>query len=125
MKKSLFRFIDRLELLSCYALCFGFNTMFDFAKTLNVDSDLLRNFLKQLFDYQMYIVILLSFIVVIFHYQMVNRKKVELHCRVLVGDTIYTAVLRYTVECLAILCVAFTISVILNVILNINLANNA
>ena len=32
MKKSLFRIIDRFELLSLYVLCFGFNIMFDYAK---------------------------------------------------------------------------------------------
>ena len=64
MRKSLFRPIDRFELLSCYVLCFGFNTMFDYAKTLSIDSFLLQNFLKQLYDYQVLIILLLSFIVV-------------------------------------------------------------
>ncbi len=62
--------------------------MFDYVKTLNIESDLLQNFLKQFYDYQVLIVFLLTFIVVIFHYQMVHRKKIEVYCRILVGDTI-------------------------------------
>lgn len=47
MKKSLFRLIDRFELFSFYVLCFGFNVMFDYVKTLSIDSYLLQTFLKQ------------------------------------------------------------------------------
>ena len=124
MKKSLFRPMDRFELFSCYLLCFGFNSLSDYAKTLNIDSFLLRNFLKQVYDYQALIIFLLSFIVVIFHYQMINRKKVELHCRILVGDTIRGAVFRYFVENLIILGIALVFSVLLNVVLNIRLISN-
>lgn len=124
MKKSLFRLIDRFELLSCYVLCFGFNIMFDYVKTLSIDSYLLRTFLKQFYDYQVLIIFLLTFIVVIFHYQMLNRKKVELYCRILVGDTIRSATIRYIFECLVILGIAFVISMIMNVILGISLTNN-
>jgi hypothetical protein len=75
MKKSLFRLIDRFELLICYVLCFGFNIMFDYVKSLSIDSYLLQTFLKQFYDYQAVIIFLLTFIVIIFHYQMLNRKK--------------------------------------------------
>ena len=88
MKKSLFTKLDRFELLCCYILCFGFNFLFDYSKTLNIDSYFLQTFFKQLYDYQVFITVSLSFIIVIFHYQMIPRKKVEVHCRVLVGDTI-------------------------------------
>lgn len=124
MKKSLFRHIDRFELLSCYVLCFCFNVMFDYAKTLSIDSYLLQSFLKQFYDYQVLIIFLLTFMVVIFHYQMLNRKKVEVYCRVLVGDTIRSATIRYFFECLVILGIAFVISIIMNGILGIILTNN-
>lgn len=75
MKKSLFRLIDRFELFSFYVLCFGFNVMFDYVKTLSIDSYLLQTFLKQFYDHQALIILLLTFIVVINHYQMLNRKK--------------------------------------------------
>lgn len=124
MKKSLFRPIDRFELLSCYVLCFIFNSMFDYVKTLNIESDLLQNFLKQFYDYQVLIVFLLTFIVVIFHYQMVHRKKIEVYCRILVGDTILSATIRYICECLVILGIALIISMVMNIMLDINLTNN-
>lgn len=124
MKKSLFRLIDRFELLSLYVLCFGFNIMFDYAKTLNIDSYLLQTFLKQFYDHQTLIILLLTIIVIINHYQMLNRKKVEIYCRILVGDTIRSAIIRYIFECLVILGTAFVISMIINDILAICLTNN-
>ena len=124
MKKSIFRQIDRFELLSCYVFCFCFNTIFDYFKSLSIDSYFLYDFLKQLYDYQTLIVLLISFIVVISHYQIVSRKKVEVHCRIIVGDTIWSAVLRYFVECLILLGVAFGISVVLNVIVDTSITNN-
>lgn len=123
-KKSIFSLIDRFELLCCYLLCFCFSTMFDYSKSLSIDSYLLQNFLKQLYDYQVLIVLLLSFIVVIFHYQMVSRKKVEIHCRIVVGDTIRAIVFRYLVECSIILGIAFSASLIISAIVGISEANN-
>ena len=68
--------------------------------------------------------LLLTFIVIVEHYQMLNRKKVEIYCRILVGDTIQSAILRYIFECLIILGSAFVISMIINAILGIGLTNN-
>ena len=124
MKKSLFRLIDRVELLSCYILCFMFNIMLDYIKILSIDSYLLKTFLKQLYDYQGLIILLLTFIVVIFHYQMLNRKKIEIYCRILVGDTICSATIRYIFDCLVILGTVFVGSIIMDIILDINLINN-
>lgn len=124
MQKSLFRFVDRFELLSCYLICFIFNIAFDFIKTLSIDSYLLRTFLKQFHDYQAFIIFLFTFIVVIFHYQMLHKKKVEVYCRILVGDTILTITTRYILECLVILGIAFFISIITNIMLVIDLTNN-
>ncbi|MCF0131129.1 MAG: hypothetical protein HUJ71_05350 [Pseudobutyrivibrio sp.] len=124
MKKSLFRAIDRIELFSCYMLCFGFNLAFDYAKTIPVDSFLLQSFLKQLYDYQMIFMFLLTFIILIFHYQMLSRKKVELHCRILVGDTIHSAVFKYIIECLLILVIPFLLFAILSIGLDIRFINN-
>lgn len=124
MGKSLFRLVDRFELLSCYLVCFIFNMVFDLVKTLNIDSYLLRTFLKQFYDYQAFIIFLFTFVVAIFHYQMLHKKKVEVYCRILVGDTILTITIRYILECLIILGIAFSISTITNIILVINLTNN-
>lgn len=124
MKKSLFRLIDRVELLICYILCFGFNAMFDYVKTIDIDSYLLKSFFKQFYDYRGIIAFLLTLVVVVFHYQMLNRKKVEVYCRVLVGDTAWRVATRYIVDCLVILAMAFGISMIADIILSISLTNN-
>lgn len=124
MRKSLFRFVDRFELLSCYLLCFIFNIVFDFVQTLSIDSYLLQTFLKQFYDYQALIIFLFTFIVVIFHYQMLHEKRVEVYCRILVGDTILSITIRYILECLVILGIAFILSIIINICLRINLTSN-
>lgn len=124
MKKSIFRSIDRFGLLGCYVLCFCINTMFYYSKSIRMESYLLQNFLKQLYDYQVLVILLLSLIVLVFHYQMVIRKKVEVHCRVVVGDTIRAIVFRYIIDGLIILCVGFVFSGVLNAIVDISIANN-
>ena len=124
MKKSLFRLIDRLELLICYLLCFGFNVMFDYVKTADIDSYLLQTFLKQFCDYRVLIIFLITFIVVVFHYQMLQRKKAEVFCKILVGDTIQAIIVRYILECLVILGSAFVISMIFNIALGVSPINN-
>jgi len=124
MKKSFFRCIDRVELLSCYILCFGFNIMFDYVSSLDIKSNLLQQFFKQFYDYRVLLIFLLTFAVVIFHYQMLNRKKVEMYCRILVGDTIKDTIVRYIFECLLILLIASVISMITDVMLRINVSNN-
>lgn len=124
MKKSLFRLIDKVELLSLYILCFGFNIMFDYIKTLSIDSHLLKTFLEQFYKHRVLIIFLLTFIIIIFHYQMLNRKKLEIYCRILVGSTILSIVLHYILECFTILSIAFTISILINTVLDIGLTNN-
>ncbi len=124
MSKSIFRFVDRFELLSCYMLCFVFNILFNYVKTLSINSHLLENFLKQFYDYQMYIVFLLTFTVVIFHYQILQRKIKEVYCRFIVGDTIKSIIIRYILECLVILAIAFTLSMIISIILKVRFNNN-
>lgn len=124
MSKFLFRFVDRFELLSCYLLCFILNIAFDFSKTIIVNSYFLQTFLKQIYDYQVYIIFFLSFIVVITHYQILYRKKVEISCRVLVGDTILAITIRYIIECLVILAIPYTLSIIIQNVLDVNTSNN-
>ncbi len=124
MSKSLFRYVDRLELLSCYMLCFAFNIIFDFVKTVSIDSHLMEIFLMQLYNYQKYIILFLSIIVVIFHYQVLRKKKVEVYCRFIVGDTVQAIITRYVLECLMMLGIVFFLSLIVNIILNIHLENS-
>lgn len=75
MKKTLFRLTDILELCIAYAFCFSLNLAFDYVKTLQITSDLLASFLRNFLPYQSIIVILSTFVVIVFHYQFSCRKK--------------------------------------------------
>ena len=89
MKKSLFRFDDALELYVAYIFCFSLNTLFDYVTALKVRSYLLKAYFQSFIEYRSQIVFLFTFIVMVFHYQMLYRKKTEVFCRTLVGDTIF------------------------------------
>jgi len=78
MKKSLFRLTDMLELSIAYIFCFSLNLLLDYAKTLDLDAYILKAFLKNFIDYQPLIVSLFTFIVIVFYYQMLERKKAEI-----------------------------------------------
>ncbi len=71
MRKSLFRF----ELCIAYLFCFSLNLIFDYVKTLSLDSYILKAFLEKFINYQTIINLFFTFIVVVFHYQMLHRKK--------------------------------------------------
>ncbi len=72
MKKSLFRLPDVFELYIAYIFCFSLNVLLDYARTLNVDSYILKAFLKNFIDFQPLIISLFTFIVIVFHYQMLH-----------------------------------------------------
>ena len=124
MKKSLFRPTDMLELSIAYIFCFFLNLLFNYVKTLDFDSYLLKAFLKNFIDYQPLMVLLFTFIVIVFHYQMLQRKKAEIFCRILVGGTAFNITIRYIWDCLTILISVFLLSALANVHLNFNLAGN-
>lgn len=124
MKKSLFRLTDMLELSIAYIFCFSLNLLLDYAKTLDLDAYVLKAFLKNFIDYQPLIVSLFTFIVIVFHYQMLERKKAEIFCRILVGATVFHITIRYIRDCLRILIPVYFLSVFANFYLNFNLASN-
>jgi hypothetical protein len=124
MRKSLFRFADVLELCTAYIFCFFLNWLFDYVKTIELDSYILKQFCKKFMDYQILIIIVFTFIVIIFHYQMTYRKKEEIYCRILVGDTISNITIRYSIDCLTILLFVYLLSILVNVYLNFKLTSN-
>ena len=124
MKKSLFRIVDVLELCTAYIFCFSLNLFFDYAKTVDLDSYILKAFLKNFIDYQQLIVLLFTIIVIVFHYQMLHRKKAEIFCRILVGDTVFNITIRYALNCLTILIFVYLLSILANGYLNFNLISN-
>ena len=124
MKKSLFRLTDMLELSIAYIFCFSLNLLLDYAKTLDLDAYVLKAFLKNFIDYQPLIVSLFTFIVIVFHYQMLERKKTEIFCRILVGGTVFSITIRYVLDCLTVLIFVYLLSALVNLHFGFNLANN-
>ena len=124
MKKSLFRLTDMLELSIAYIFCFSLNLILDYAKTLDLDAYILKAFLKNFIDYQPLIVLLFTFIVIVFHYQMLERKKAEIFCRILVGGTVSNIKIRYILDCIVVLIFVYFLSVLVNLHFGFNLANN-
>ena len=124
MKKSLFRLTDMLELSVAYIFCFSLNLLLDYAKTLDLDAYILKAFLKNFIDYQPLIVLLFTFIVIVFHYQMLERKKTEIFCRILVGGTVFSITIRYVLDCLTVLIFVCLLSALVNFHFGFNLADN-
>ena len=124
MKRSLFRLTDMLELSIAYIICFSLNLLLDYAKTLDLDAYILKAFLKNFIDYQPLIVSLFTFIVIVFHYQMLERKKAEIFCRILVGGTVFSITIRYVLDCLTVLIFVYLLSALVNLHFGFNLADN-
>ena len=124
MKKSLFRLTDMLELSIVYILCFSLNLLLDYARSLDLDAYILKAFLKNFIDYQPLIVSLFTFIVIVFHYQMLERKKAEIFCRILVGGTVFSITIRYVLDCLTVLIFVYLLSALVNLYFGFNLADN-
>lgn len=125
MKYSLFRFIDVIEAFAIYLMCFSTNLIFIYVQTLDLgDSFILESFLESIIEYQIVINIFLTFIMIVFHYQFLNRKKTEISCRILVGDTMINVVIRYILNILTILVFSFLLSLLLNFYLELNVTSN-
>lgn len=124
MKKSLFRLTDLLELCLAYSFCFSLNLAFDYGKAFDFDSDILKDFFTGFLEYQVLIAALFTFIVAIFHYQMLYRKKTEVFCRILAGDTVFHITVRYSLDCLMILAFIYSIFHLVNAYLNFSLTGN-
>lgn len=124
MKKSLFRLTDVLELCIAYTFCFSLNLTFDYVKTLELTSGILISFFRYFLEYQTMIVILSTFLVVVFHYQFSCRKKTEVFCRILVGDTLFNIMVQYSLNCLMVLVYVYLLSTLVNVYWDFGLTNN-
>ena len=124
MKKSLFRPTDILELGVAYAFCFSLCLMFDYVKTLEMTSDIITSFFRSFLRYQTMIVILSTFLVVVFHYQFSCRRKTEVFCRILVGDTLFNITVRYSLNCLTVLGFVYLLFALANAYLSFDLTSN-
>jgi hypothetical protein len=126
MKYSLFRVIDVFEAFAIYLICFVSNLILIYVHNLNLEgtSSILESFLESITEYQLIISIVLTFIIIVFHYQFLNRRKTEIFCRILVGDTIVNIKIRYIFNSLAILVFSFLLSLSLNFYLELNVTSN-
>lgn len=125
MKYSLFRFIDIFEAITSYLICFASNLIFIYVQTLNLESSsILKSFLESIIDYQLIINIFLTSIIIVFHYQFLNRRRTEIFFRILVGDTMVNIITRYILNSLAILVFSFLLSLSLNFYLELNVTSN-
>lgn len=124
MKKSLFRPADILELGAAYAFCFSLCLMFDYAETVEITSDILISFFRDYLKYQTVIIILSTFLVVVFHYQFSCRKKTEVFCRILVGDTLFNITVRFSLNCLTVLGLVYLLFALANAYLSFDLTSN-
>ena len=113
-----------LELSIAYIFCFSLNLLLDYARALDLDAYILKAFLKNFIDYQPLIVLLFTFIVIVFHYQMLERKKTEIFCRILVGGTVFSITIRYVLDCLTVLIFVYLLSALVNLHFGFNLAGN-
>lgn len=125
MKYSLFRFFDVFEAVAIYLFCFTSNLLFIYVQTLNLEgSFILKSFIESIVDYQLMISFFLTFIIIVFHYQFLNRRKIEISCRILVGDTMANIIIRYILNSLTILMFSFLLSLSLNFYLKLNVTSN-
>lgn len=113
-----------LELSIAYIFCFSLNLLLDYARALDLDAYILKAFLKNFIDYQPLIVLLFTFIVIVFHYQMLERKKAEIFCRILVGGTVFSITIRYVLDCLTVLIFVYLLSALVNLHFGFSLADN-
>ncbi|TCI21660.1 hypothetical protein EVJ33_08610 [Exiguobacterium sp. SL-10] len=120
MKYSLFRFSDVLEAFGIYLMCFTSNLLLVYVQISNVEvASLLEGFIESIVDYRLIISISLTFTMIVFHYQFLNRKKTEISCRILVGDTREGIITRYMLNSLTILMFSFVASLLLGLYLNV------
>lgn len=113
MKYSLFRFIDICEITIIYLICFTSNSIFVYVENLDLESSsILKSFVESIINYKFIILILLTFMIVVFHYQFLNRRKTEILCRLLVGDTLKRIKIRYIYNNIIILIFSFLISLL-------------
>ena len=124
MRRTLFRFADAMELGMTYLLCFLLGLLFDYVNSMELDSYILKAFFENFMDYQKLIVFLFTSIVMVFHYQMFLRKKIEIYCRMLVGDTRSSIAIRYILDCLLILGFIYFVSILINIYMCFDLAGN-
>lgn len=123
MKKSLFRLVDIFELLVIQLACFIGNSLFDYANSLGRGSYIWSLF-NNIKDYRAPIVAASTIIVIVCYYQFLCKKKVEVHCRILVGDSLTALSIRYALTCLGILGASYGVAILIDKHFQYSLGSN-
>lgn len=125
MKNSLYRFSDRLEIFFIYLFCFVVNALLIYAERTYQGSDsLIGSYINSIVEYRLIITIMLTFLVIIFCYQFITRKKTEIRIRFLVGETSWEIRYRYFIQSMIIMAMSYFVSLLINIYLSISLMVN-
>ena len=125
MKQSLFRKKDVMELCILYIVCFMLEFMLENIKNIKINIEIVEYFLSGFARYKIPIVLLFSIVVVVYHYQFVFRKKKEIYCRILVGDTLQDIKKRYILENVTILLLNYLLFNVISIYLDIDVFKNS
>lgn len=125
MKQSLFRKKDVIELCILYIVCFMLEFMLENIKNIKINIEIVEYFLSGFARYKIPIVLLFSIVVVVYHYQFVFRKKKEIYCRILVGDTLQDIKKRYILENVTILLLNYLLFNVISIYLDIDVFKNS
>lgn len=118
--KSLFRKVDIVELECAYIAVFFTETFICYMKNLHLNLAK-REIAEQIISHKVLIELLLSLLVVVFYYQFLVRKKTEIFCRILVGDTMREMTVRYLKDCMKILGSTFLVCVLVKFVFMLDL----
>ena len=124
MGKSILRQEEDFELFLLYTTCFISDFLIRYINTLNFKSYNTILFIRHLFNHRVLINSSLTFVAAILHYQILQGKKIEIYCRLLVGATLKDITFVYFENCIIILLLSYLVSVILHVFMDIRLDNN-
>lgn len=120
MNITLFRIQEIFHFFVVYMICYLINiTLLKLNIVLVNDLEYLRDFVILFIAIRVPIAIILSFVIVLLHYQFLTRKKTEFFSRFIVGDTMQNIRKRF-LYCHSILLltstvISFTISLVIGI----------
>lgn len=122
--KLLLRMSNRIELFLLYFSLFSFLILLLFIERTSADSDVLMRYFRYVIEYRTIFILTLSTIALLFHYRFLTIARVEVNCRVLVGDTVRDIKIRYFIELFSILILCFILSTIFSLAFSFPLLEN-
>lgn len=124
LSKSFLRTNNRIELFLLYFSLFSFLILLLFVERISADSDILMRYFRYVIEYRTILMLTLSTTALLFHYRLLVTARVEVDCRVLVGDTLRSIKVRYFIEFFSILTLCFILSTIFSLAFRFSLLEN-